>query len=47
MCGCDKFRLCLLARKVVVRILNVDCDDDGLITVAHCDLILYFETMDV
>ena len=45
MCGCDKLHLCLLAREIVVRILNVNCDDDDLHTVAHCDIILYFEAM--
>ena len=47
MSRCNKFHLGRLAGKIVVCILNVDCDDDDLHTTAHRNLVQYLEPMHV
>ena len=43
----NKSHLGRLARKIVVSILYVDCDDGDLPTIAHCYLEQYFKSMHV
>ena len=47
MSRCNKFRLGRLAGKMVVCVLNVDCNDNDLHTAAHCYFEQYLKSMHV